>query len=141
MTKNIKITFFLIVSSFTISSCLISTKKDTKEDEKVNTIPTEDFKKKFAGSYTIEIKGKTFNEHAEVYALNENGGVSWLWIENKGKGNTNIDDRKVGTWTATENSITINIQGNTGVITESYELKDEVLVNSVLPKRYLKPVQ
>lgn len=70
--------------------------------------------------------------------MNKNGGASWLWIENDGKGGANIEDRKTGTWTAKENGITINIRGNSGMINETYKLKNGILTNTQLPKRYLK---
>ncbi len=106
-----------------------------------NIKPVVDNKKKFAGSYTIEVKGVSSAQEVEVYALDENGGASWLWVENDGKGGANVEDRKTGTWTATENGITINIRGNSGMISETYELKNNVLTNTQLPKRYLKKTE
>ncbi|KJD35027.1 hypothetical protein PW52_11735 [Tamlana sedimentorum] len=99
-------------------------------------------RKKFAGAYTTEIKGKkSSNESVEMYALNENGGAKWLWIKNNGKNGAIKDDEKIGTWNATENSITIKIKGNTEMIEELFILKDNVLVNDILPNRYLKKVE
>lgn len=135
-----------------LSNCLTDKKNDidsiiekTESDiQKLNVGKTEDilkkdnFKSEFAGSYTIEIRGLSSAHDVEVYALNENGGASWLWIQNDGNGGANVQDRKTGTWIATENRITVDIQGNTGVISETYELKNNVLTNIQFPKRYLK---
>jgi len=112
--------------------------------ENIDTLKTEpeiDYKKKFEGSYTIEVKGVSSAQEVEVYALNENGGAIWLWVENDGKGGARIDDKKTGTWIATENGITININGNSGLISETYELKNNTLTNIQLPKRYLKKTE
>ena len=48
------------------------------------------------------------------------------------------DDRKSGTWLADENSLTINIQGNSGMISETYLDNDGILVNKQLSKRSLE---
>lgn len=101
----------------------------------------ENFKPKFAGGYTIEIRGVSSTQDIEVYALNENGSASWLWLENDGKGGVDIKTKKTGTWTASENGISINIQGKSGIINETYELKKNVLTNTQLPKRYLKKTE
>jgi hypothetical protein len=139
------------------SSCLSDKKNnsDSKIENQKSEIPElneettkevrnetkENFKQKFAGSYTIETKGVSSAQDIEVYALNENGNASWLWLENDGKGGVNIKTRKTGTWTASENGIIVNIQGNSGIINESYDLKENVLTNTQLPKRYLKKTE
>jgi hypothetical protein len=73
--------------------------------------------------------------------LSENGSASWLWVQNDGKGGRNVEGKKTGTWTATEKGITINIRGNSGIISETYELKNNVLTNTQLSKRYLKRIK
>ena len=127
-----------------LSSCK-SEKKNSLESEpneksieKVKTDSSAFYRKVFAGGYTIEVKGVSSAQEVEVYALNENGGAIWMWVENDGKGGAIVDDRKQGTWNATKNSITINIQGNSEMISETYKLDDGVLTNIHVPKRYLK---
>lgn len=121
-----------------------SSKSRESKNEAVKIVTNQtakDFKPKFAGSYTIEVKGVPSSQEVEVYALNENGGASWLWIENDGMGGANVEDRKTGTWIATEHGITINIRGNSGLISETYELKNNVLTNTQLSKRQLKRIE
>ena len=142
--RKIKLTLFGLILVGFFSSCMSEKKKPDQNQpiEKINvekkTDSSDFYRKDFAGGYTIEVKGVSSAQEVEVYALNENGGASWLWVENDGKGGANVEDKKNGTWTATKNSITINIQGNSGMISETYELKNGILTNVQLPKRYLK---
>lgn len=98
----------------------------------------EDFKSNFAGTYTIEVKGVSSDQEVEVYDLDINGAAIWFWMENSGNGKAVIEDQKNGKWTADENGVTIKINGNSGIIAESYELKNGILTNTQLSKRYLK---
>lgn len=98
----------------------------------------EDFRPKFAGTYTIELKGVPNSEFVEVYALHENGSAKWLWIETTRNGEADVKTKKDGTWKASEDEITIDIQGNTGSICETYKLKNKVLTNTEDAKRFLK---
>ena len=72
--------------------------------------------------------------------MNENGKATWMWIENDRSGNTNVKQKKYGTWTATENKISISIQGNTDIIKEEFELKRGIFIDT-LTKRYLERTQ
>ena len=110
---------------------------DLDEKEK-STELKEDFKSNFAGTYTIEVKGVSSDQEVEIYDLDINGDAMWFWMENSGNGKAVIEDQKNGKWTADKNSVTIKINGNSGLITESYELKNGVLTNTQLSKRYLK---
>ena len=140
-----------ILTTILLSSCLSETAKDeTVIDGKTETetvapksegeieIVKEDFRPKFAGTYTIELKGVPNSEFVEVYALHENGSAKWLWIETTRNGEADVKTKKDGTWKASEDEITIDIQGNTGSISETYKLKNKVLTNTEDPKRFLK---
>ena len=113
--------------------------KKNSEEDSFQEYYNNEFRAKFAGAYTIEHKTSSVKD-VEMYALNENGGAKWLWIENDGSGGANVDDEKTGTWTANENTITVNIRGNSGPIIETYKLKENVFYNTQFPKRYLKEV-
>jgi len=92
---------------------------------------------RYSGTYKIEVLGTSSKKEVEVYKLNVNGQAEWLWVYYKG-GFAEIDDRKTGTWFATEDNITINIQGNSGMITEVYSNKQGMLINVPLSKRRLE---
>ncbi|MGV8995238.1 MAG: hypothetical protein ACOH1O_14150 [Flavobacterium sp.] len=139
------------LTTILFSSCLSETAKDeTLTNVKTETetvapkseseieIVKEDFRPKFAGTYTIELKGVPNSEFVEVYALHENGSAKWLWIETTRNGEADVKTKKDGTWKASEDEITIDIQGNTGSISETYKLKNKVLTNTEDAKRFLK---
>ena len=140
-----------ILTTILLSNCLSETAKDeTLLDGKTETetvapkseseieIVKEDFRPRFAGTYTIELKGVPNSEFVEVYALHENGSAKWLWIETTRNGEADVKTKKDGTWKASEDEITIDIQGNTRSISETYKLKNKVLTNTEDPKRFLK---
>lgn len=145
----------IIIGTFSttilLSSCLSETaKNETVIDGKTETetvapksevqteIVKEDFRPKFAGTYTIELKGVPNSEFVEVYALHENGSAKWLWIETTRNGEADVKTKKAGTWKASENEITIDIQGNSGSISETYKFKNKVLTNTQDAKKFLK---
>ncbi len=148
MLKNKNLIFGIFLSLILLTSC-ISKKKDNSEP-KIIQVKSEidvskenniNYKSKFAGGYTIEVEGVSSAQEVELYALNENGGAIWMWIENDGNDGAIIEDEKSGTWSATENSITIDIRGNSGMISETYKLKGNLLTNTQLTKRYLKKTE
>jgi len=149
MLKNKNLIFGTILSLILLTSCLSDKKNnneikmnETESEIKVSNEKSIDYKSKFAGGYTIEVKGVSSAQEVELYALNENGGAKWMWIKNDGNGGAIVDDEKSGTWSATENSITIDIRGNSGMISETYKLNnDNVLTNTQLTKRYLKKTE
>ena len=129
-----------LISTLLIVFSNCSSDNRTK-NQSLNTTPTEaynPFLKKYASGYTIEIKGIKSQSDIEAYALTENGEAKWLWIENDGQGGAVLRQKKTGTWTATENKITIKIQGQSGLITEEYVLLNGIFVNTISNKRYLK---
>lgn len=77
----------------------------------------------YSGGYMINVTGMPKSNNTEMYVLHANGKAEWMWIELK-SGKTNILSKKVGTWNATENSISIDISGNTGPIKETYTYTD-----------------
>lgn len=144
----------IIIGTFSttilLSSCLSETAKNktvivgktetetvAPKSEVETEIVKEDFRPKFAGTYTIELKGVPNSEFVEVYALHENGSAKWLWIETTRNGEADVKTKKAGTWKATEDEITVEIQGNTGILSETYKLKNMVLTNTQDSKKFL----
>ncbi len=95
-------------------------------------------REKYAGSYKIEVLGTSSKKQVEVYILSKEGNAEWLWVNYGQNKIRKSDDRKSGTWLADENSLTINIRGNSGMISETYLEKDGTLVNTQLSKRSLE---
>ena len=93
---------------------------------------------KYAGSYTIEVRGSP-GESTEVYDLRDNGSAIWLWTEPDGRGGVKVGQKDRGTWSATDTSVTIKMQGRMGLVEEEYVLQNGILVSSQLGDRYLKP--
>ncbi|MCD4769502.1 MAG: hypothetical protein K8R35_04985 [Bacteroidales bacterium] len=135
-----KFTFYLVVAVIVVILLLLLFPK-SNDEQSIKTSPVEQtnlYVKKYAGGYTIEVKGISSENSIEAYALADNGQAKWMWIVNDGSGGANLESEKTGTWTATENKITINIKGNTGIITEDYVLIDGVFTNTISNDRYLK---
>jgi hypothetical protein len=129
-----------LISTFLIIFSNCSSDNKTK-NQSLNTTSIEannPYLKKYASGYTIEVKGITSKSEVEAYALTENGEAKWLWIENDGHGEAVLKQKKTGTWTASENKITIKIQGNSGLITEEYVMLNGIFVSTVSDDRYLK---
>ncbi|MBT8256184.1 MAG: hypothetical protein KJO23_06560 [Bacteroidia bacterium] len=92
----------------------------------------------FAGSYTIEEKGKFTLEIAQMYTLYKNGRASWLYLRHGADGAVKVEDKRSGSWTATANGVTIEVEGKLGTIKEVYEMRDNRLTNVDEPEMYLK---
>lgn len=93
---------------------------------------------KYSGGYYVDVAGVPSNDVMESYVLSKDGSAKWLYIVNDGANGAKVDSKKYGTWTVTENEITINIQGNTGLITEKYILSNGVFRDDLTGKRQLK---
>lgn len=94
--------------------------------------------KQYAGGYTIEVKGASTAD-VEAYALRADGTATWMWIEPDGMSGAREVDKKTGTWEATASDITTKINGKSGIIVESYTLKNGIFVSNISSDRYLKP--
>ena len=89
-----------------------------------------------AGNYLIEVNGISSEDAVEVYLLKKDGDAEWLWvydIADKRK----IDDRDSGWWSIRDSTITVNIRGNSGLMTEDYKLNDRYFRNVHITKRFL----
>ena len=115
----------------------ISCSPENKSNNSSKTEVNSPYIKEYSGGYTIEIKGVNSDDVIEVYILSDNGKAKWLWIENE-NGEAITKSKKTGSWNAIENKIEININGNTGLITEEYILINNVFVNTLSDIRYLK---
>ena len=134
-------TFLLAVVVVVILAFLVGMIKNRQLPEKrSSSTPTlvNPYVKKYAGGYTIEVRGIT-GSVVEAYALREDGTASWMRIEPNGMGGARETDKKNGTWDATETTITTKINGKSGLILETYTLKNGVFVNNLSRDRYLKP--
>lgn len=127
-------------SNFAVSAreALNKRLESTSKNRRSEILPPTNFRSKFAGNYEIEVKGVSSDQSVEVYLLEEDGNASWLWLYHNGKGGAIVDDKKNGTWTASKSDLSISIRGNSGMIVESYEIRNGVLTNTLLPKRHLK---
>ncbi|MEP2058813.1 MAG: hypothetical protein ABJJ05_13455 [Maribacter litoralis] len=118
-----------------VEKIIRSTKSKT---DSITKIASDKLREKYAGSYKIEVSGTSSKEQVEVYILHKEGKAEWLWV-NYGKNKVGYsDDRKFGTWLADEKSLTIEIRGNSGMISETYLEKDGALINKQLSKRSLE---
>ena len=92
-----------------------------------------------AGMYNIyTANSNILHNGIEHYLLYKNGKAVWLWIPFYP--NCKIyTSEKLGTWTATKKSLTIEIKGNTGLIIETYILsRNNTFVHKTTPGRCLK---
>ena len=108
---------------------------------KYKVVDDSPYLNKYAGRYTIQVKGMPSTNEREDYALAPNGHATWVRIINDRSEGNKTQQQKTGTWTATQNKITISIQGNTGTIVEKYNLTDGQFVNTTFRDRYLKKIQ
>lgn len=92
------------------------------------------FMQQYAGGYIVEVNGISNEESGEIYVLHENGNAKWMWIKIKPGGQTEVQSEKSGSWTATQDNISITIDGNTGIIIEQYKLINNRFVSG---DRYL----
>jgi hypothetical protein len=105
----------------------------------IPTIKPNQFMIKYAGSYRVHVSGVSSSENAEGYALSNDGTAKWMWIVNDPKEGAKIDSEKTGTWTAEEEKIIISINGNSGMITETWLFqRDGVFRDADIPERYYK---
>lgn len=106
-------------------------------DKPKKKIEISSFRRKFAGIYKIEVDGVSSREEVEVYILQADGTAEWLWVEYI-RGRRRIEDRSLGSWSANDESMSINIPGSTGTMTEVYELNNGTLRNNLITKRWLR---
>jgi hypothetical protein len=70
--------------------------------------------------------------------LDDHGKAQWLWVyyddDKKGK----VEDRKTGNWYIKDGNLTINIRGQSGVISETYLESNGLLINMITKKRRLE---
>ena len=112
--------------------------EEKSKTDSIDKAANDKLREKYSGSYKIEVSGTSSKEQVEVYILHKEGKAEWLWI-NYGKNNVGYsDDRKFGTWLADEKSLTVDIRGNSGMISETYVEKDGSLINKQLSKRSLE---
>ena len=122
---------------FKIDSIQQDNLKESIKQDSLAKILSKDLRTKYSGNYKIEVLGTSSDKEVEIYILKDNGEAEWLWVYYKGNV-VNIDDRKLGTWEATESSLNISIRGNSGIITEVYSEKNGALINNQLTKRRLE---
>ena len=102
----------------------------------VNTFVTQ-----YAGVYTVALIESSSDEAREVYELKEDGTAKWMWIVPDAEQGVKVDYEKTGAWTASEGRIEISVQGNSGMITEVFELRSGSFYSTKESDRYLKQNQ
>lgn len=118
--KIIKYTSFLLLVLISFSCSNSSNTPSLSSDNP--------FMLKYSGGYIVEVKGVPNTDEGELFVLHQNGQAKWLWIEVQ-NGQSEIKSEKTGSWTATEDKITITINGNSGLITETYNLIEDKFIN------------
>jgi phosphomannomutase len=115
-------------------------KPETTSTVTSNKLTTNKFTEKYAGGYTVELANSNTITDAEVYILRPDGSAKRIHIKNE-NGNAQVDSEKIGTWSATENSISITCEGNSGPLTESFQKRNGVFYDTSTGDRYLKEKQ
>ena len=126
MRTLFKITIVLLAATILVGC--IGSNQDNNLIKDSSQIGQNPYLEKYAGGYTIEVKGYPGKSDAELYVLHQNGKAKWMFIEIDSKGQTNIMSEKLGNWTTSENKITITIKGNTGDLVEEYNLINGIFV-------------
>lgn len=121
-----------------IHACNSNTQSSNSNSSEKNVDSLNLFLKEYAGAYTIEISGINNSDEIEAYTLHESGSAKWLYIVPDNVEGAKLTSEKTGTWTAEDGKISITIQGNAGLITEDYELKNGRFINVLISDRYLK---
>lgn len=136
---------FIIKLSLTLNVILfiscqnVETNRDISTENNINMKDSNNiYIDKYAGGYKVEVKNIYSNTTAEVYILRNDGSAKWMYIINDRNGGADVKSEKIGNWNATENSITINVNGNTGVITEEFKLINGEFYDSLTGERTLK---
>lgn len=132
--------FTLAITSLIIIYSCESTKTNThvsSKDSSVENINNQ-YIEEYAGGYQVEVKNVSSHNSTEIYILRNDGSAKWMYILNDGNGGANVDSEKEGKWEATKNSITIEIKGNTGLITERFDLKNGEFYDDLTGERKLQ---
>lgn len=109
-------------------------KSKTDQSEKTISNP---FHETYQGTYRIKVGNSTDNISAEVYKLDKSGFAKWMLVEMR-NGKAEITSQKNGKWNAVDGTIMIDINGNTGVISETYRIEDGVFKSG---SRYLEKAE
>ena len=135
---------FIYVLLFALYGCSSGTGSKPKA-QKADTPATEnnnDYLKKYAGAYSISVKGMQTPapaESSEVYYLSDNGIAKYQLVQPDGKGGSKILEEKTGTWSATETKIAVTTLVGEDSSTNAFILQDGVFVEESNNENYLKP--
>ncbi|RYD50677.1 MAG: hypothetical protein EOP52_13530 [Sphingobacteriales bacterium] len=121
-------------------SCSGSNADDISSQEQTTTHAptTSPYTSKYAGSYVIDVKGAPSSQEVEGYALRRDGTAKWMLIVNDGNGGASIQSEKNGTWVAEQDKIVVSIEGNTGLIQETWQLQNGLFYDANNSNRHLK---
>lgn len=108
----------------------------SKED-KLESVISNPFYQTYQGTYRVKVGNSTDNISAEVYKLDKSGFAKWMLVEMR-NGKAEITSQKTGKWNAVDGTIMIEINGNTGVISETYRIEDGVFKSG---SRYLEKAE
>jgi hypothetical protein len=138
----VKNAYFLISVAFVLFIFSCDNRNESSQKLASNSIEdplvTNEFQIKYAGAYTVELDNMSSNDAMEVYILRKDGTAKWMYLKNDGSGGANIESEKPGSWKGTETSISITCEGNSGFITEDFQLKQGRFSDTLTGERYLK---
>lgn len=127
MKPNIAI--FLILILF---SCSSRTQQKDSVSIRPLVVETNPYLNKYAGGYTVELKGLSVSEiddYAEVYVLGSGGQAKWMMIKNSSNGEAIVKSEQTGIWMATETTISITAGKGVESSIENFVLKDGKFIN------------
>lgn len=148
---NTKVTLIFVLTLM-FYGCLTGTQPKDQYSKSSPVVVDNPYLKKYAGRYTVEIKGISgygTDENAEVYILGANGQAKWMMVKKNGQGGVVTELEQTGTWNATETKINITAGDKSESSTEDFVLLNGTFINTQtdmdvpLSKRhyrYLKPV-
>lgn len=131
----------LFTSGVADSSILLPQNLPSDESEPPQVPNRIDWKREYAGSYSIEVDSISSSPEMEVYVLHEDGSAKRIYLVSDFAGGARIHSEKSGLWDASQYSISITVQDNSGLITETYSFRGGRFVNERIDDRYLKPTR
>jgi len=134
MKRIISYTTVLIITIIALTACTGQETSKTKAKAPV----TNKYMDQRNGGYMVLLEGQPVESPVEMFVLHKNGKANWKLVEVYAGGKTKIVSDKYGTWSATLNSIIIDINGNTGLINETFNLSSGKFKNG---QRYLKKTE
>lgn len=136
MKKNLS-----IVSILLLASCLgPAPKKKNVEPEKSIKVDTASMVL-LSGKYKVLLMSDSNPTDTEVFTLREDGAASWAYINDYGRNSEKVEDTKKGKWYSNNDTIVIELKGNSGPIESTYIKKSNIFVNKTYDSRSLERIE